>query len=123
MIRNLPEIFGSRSGSKGTHTSRTIMLDELMTLLSAVPDSSPRAAYLAAIIEGNVLAKSTVSTRKCSAQRLSELYLLDPNAPLFRVLRRMWEVDAAARPILALLCALARDPLLRATSKCSIALC
>ena len=98
------------------------MLDELTTLLSAVPDSSPRATYIAAIVEDNVLGKSTVSTRKLSAQRLSELYILDPNAPLFRVLRRMWETDAAGRPLLALLCALARDPLLRATAPPVLAL-
>ena len=121
-ISNLPENFGFRSGSKGTHTSRTIMLDELTALLSAVPDASPRAAYLAAIIEDNVLAKSTVSTRKLSAQRLSELYILEPHAPLFRVLRRLWEVDANGRPLLALLCALARDPLLRASASPVLAL-
>jgi hypothetical protein len=120
--RNLPEAAGFRSGSKGTHTSRTIMLDELTTLLAAVPDASPRAAYIGAIAEDNVLAKSTVSTRKLSAQRLSELYILDPNAPLFRVLRRLWEVDASGRPLLALLCALARDPLLRATAAPVLAL-
>jgi hypothetical protein len=114
-LRHLPETFGFRSGSKGTHTSRTIMLNELTTLLSAVSNASPRADYVAAIVDDNVLAKSTVSTRKLSAQRLSELYILDPISPLFRVLRRLWDVDGAARPLLALLCALGRDPLLRAT--------
>jgi hypothetical protein len=60
-ISNLPENFDFRSGSKGTHTSRTIMLDELTTLLSAVSDASPRVAYIAAIVEDNVLAKNTFS--------------------------------------------------------------
>jgi len=92
------------------------MLGELTTLLSAVTDSSPRAAYIAAIVEDNVLAKTTVANRKLSAQRLSELYIIDSNAPLFRVLRRLWDVDTAGRPLLALLCAMARDPLLRATA-------
>ena len=120
---DLPEKFGFRSGNKGTHTSRTIMLDDLAKLLSAVPESSPRTAYFAAIVDENVLGKSTVSTRKLSAQRLSELYILDPQAPLFRVLRRLWDTDIAGRPLLALLCALARDPLLRATAAPVLALC
>jgi hypothetical protein len=37
-------------------------------------------------------------------------------------LRRFWQDDAAGRPLLALLCALARDPLLRATSEPVLAL-
>ncbi len=93
------------------------MLDELSTLLEAVPADAGRTDYLAAIIEHNALGKQTAATRKLTAQRLSELYVLDPNAALFRVLRRFWQVDAAGRPLLALLCSLARDPLLRATAE------
>ena len=40
-IDRLPErqasLWGFRSGDRGTHTSRTIMLDELSQLLDAVP--------------------------------------------------------------------------------------
>lgn len=103
-------------GDKGTHTSRTIMLDELSTLLETLPSEASRADYLAAVIEHNVLGKQTAATRKLTAQRLSELYVLDPNIALFRVLRRFWQDETAGRPLLALLCSLARDPLLRATA-------
>ena len=113
----VPPQFGFRSGDKGTHTSRTIMLDELSTLLESLPAEAGRADYLAAIIEDNALGKQTAATRKLTAQRLSELYVLDPNVALFRVLRRFWQDDAAGRPVLALLCSLARDPLLRATAE------
>ena len=93
------------------------MLDEISTLLDTLAPDAGRADYLAAIIEHNALSKQTAATRKLTAQRLSELYVLDPNAPLFRVLRRFWRDDTAGRPLLALLCALARDPLLRATAE------
>ena len=113
----LPQHFGFRSGDKGTHTSRTVMFDELSILMDGLAADVGRAEYLAAIIEHNILGKQTAATRKLTAQRLSELYILDPSAPLFRVLRRFWQDDVAGRPLLALLCALARDPLLRATAE------
>lgn len=107
---------GLRFGDKGTHTSRTIMLAELADLLAAVPDSATREDYATAIVHDNVLGKLTASTRRLTNQRLGELYGLDPKIPIFRVLRRLWAIDAAGRPLLALLCALGRDPLLRATA-------
>lgn len=91
------------------------MLAELGAVLAAVPGPVGRAAYAEAIIEGNCLQKPTTSTRRLSYQRLSELYAFDPVVPLFRVMRRLWSSDEASRPQLALLAALARDPLLRAS--------
>ncbi|MFO1477608.1 MAG: hypothetical protein U1F98_13275 [Verrucomicrobiota bacterium] len=117
MLNVLSSQFGFRSGDKGTHTSRTIMLDELSALLESLPMEASRADYLAAIVEHNTLGKQTAATRKLTAQRLRELYVLDPNVALFRVLRRFWQDDAPGRPLLALLCALSRDPLLRATAE------
>lgn len=107
---------GFRFGDKGTHTSRTIMLAELGDLLAAVPPESAASAYEAAVVIDNVLGKSTTATRRLTRQRLTELYGLDPRIPLFRVLRRVWAVDEAGRLLVAFLCALARDPLLRATA-------
>lgn len=113
---------GFRLGDKGTHTSRTIMLADLTELLGAVPVGSDRKAYEAAAVGDNALGKSTAATRRLTIQRLTELYGLDPRIPLFRVLRRLWAVEEAARPLLALLCALARDPLLRLTTPAVLAL-
>lgn len=107
---------GCRFGDRGTHTSRTIMLTELTDLLAAVPADAHRDAYASSIVEENVLGKQTTATRRLSNQRLGELYGLDRSLPVFRVLRRLWLVDGPGRPLLALLCALARDPLLRATA-------
>lgn len=110
------ERFGFRTGDKGTQTSRTIMLAELSTLLDSCPPDSNRSAYVAAAVDENVLGKRTAATRKLTVQRLSELYCLDSAEPLFRVLRDLWFRDREGRPLVALLCALARDPLLRATA-------
>lgn len=108
--------FGFRVGDKGTHTSRTMMLAELTALLAHVPPESPRDQYAGAITDENVLRKPTGSTRKLTNQRLGELYCLDPSMPLFRILRLYWRADELGRPLLALLTALARDPLLRASA-------
>jgi len=110
------EGIGFRFGSIGTHTSRTIMLEELRIVIAATPPDAKRGDYAAAIVEGNCLSKPTRSTRRLTNQRLGELYGLDPSIPLFRVLRRLWALDTPVQPLLALLAALARDPLLAATA-------
>ena len=117
----LVSLWGFRSGERGTHTSRTIMLDELSQLLDAVPGEASRRDYAQAVTEGNCLGKRTAATRKHSLQRLTELYGLDTRLLLFRVLKRLWGRHASSRPLLALLLALARDPLLRATARAVVA--
>jgi len=91
------------------------MLTELGQALDAVSPDATRAAYAQAIIDENVTGKRTASTRALTNQRLGELYALDPSVTVFRAFRRCWDSDPQGRPLLALLCALARDPLLRAT--------
>jgi len=113
---HLPERFGFKAGAKGAHTSRTMMLAELTDLLRAHPEQTTTPdQFRTSINIDNILGKRTLATRKLTFQRLSELYGLDPALPIFRVLRRLWESDRAGRPMLALLVAYARDPLLRAT--------
>ena len=113
---------GLRFGDRGVHTSRTIMLTELGDLFAVVPPDGARGDYAAAIVDENVLGKATIATRRWTNQRLGELYALDPRVAIFRVLRRLWLVDAPGRPLLAMLCALARDPLLRSTAPAVLAL-
>ena len=43
-------IWGFRSGDRGTHTSRTIMLDELTHLLDAAPGEATRDDYANAVM-------------------------------------------------------------------------
>lgn len=108
-----PDVFGFRAGAASVHTSRTMMLAELSLVFEHVGQNAKTDDYLAAIIEHNILGKPTQTTRQRSAQRLVELYALDPNRAVFRLLRHFWTADLAARPMLALLAAAARDPLLR----------
>ncbi len=114
--------FGFRSGEKGTHTSRTMMLAELSSLLVTVPENGGREEYRAAIIDGNCLGKTTAATRRLTNQRLAELYSLDKNVPIFRVMRGLWGKDESSHALLALLTCLARDPLLLATAPSIISL-
>jgi hypothetical protein len=99
-----------------------MMLEELSAVLDATDIAGKRDDYTTAIIEANCLAKPTTATRRLSNQRLSELYALDPTVPIFRILRNLWTVDQTGRPLLALLVALARDPLLRATAPAILSL-
>ena len=116
------EEVGFRFGNRGTHTSRTMMLVELGAVLDVTGDTAERDDYRSAIIDGNCLSKATAATRRLSSQRLSELYGLDPKLPLFRVLRRLWNIDRENHPRLALLAAIARDPLLAASASSIIPL-
>ena len=116
LTRRQEALWGFRSGDRGTHTSRTIMLNDLSHLLNAVPREANRGDYVEAVITHNCLGKRTAATRKISLQRLTELYALRRDVILFHVLRILWERDEASRPLLALLMTLARDPLLRVTA-------
>ena len=119
-INRLPpshlSLWGFRLGNRGTHTSRTIMLNELSLLLHAVPGEATRKDYADAVIIQNCLGKHTVATRKLSLQRLTELYALEPAVILFRVLRDLWARNQSSQSLMALLLALARDPLFRLTA-------
>jgi len=99
-----------------------MMLAELSELLAAMPADAGREDYATAVVEENVLGKQTVSNRRLTNQRLGELYGLDSRIAVFRVLRRLWDFDEAGRPLIALLCALARDPLLRASAPAVVGL-
>lgn len=107
---------GFRTGAKGTHTSRTIMFDELEVLLRSTKAEAGRKDYAGAIIEMNCLGKPTAASRRLTNQRLGEVYALDPAVPVFRILRRLWDLDPSGRRLLTVLCALARDPLLAVTA-------
>jgi len=92
------------------------MLSELAALFSACPEEATREEMLEAIVGDNALGKATTSTRRLTAQRLSELYGLDRDIPIYRGFRRYWDASPDGQELLALLAALARDPLLRSTA-------
>ncbi|HSH77480.1 MAG TPA: hypothetical protein VLA19_02990 [Herpetosiphonaceae bacterium] len=108
--------FGFAVDPGGTHTSRTMMLAGLRLLLAACPPSAIYQEYRSAIADDNVLLKSTATTRLRTLRGLRELYALDRHILLFRALRELWNDSVAEQPLLALLCAAARDPLLRTSA-------
>ena len=110
------ETFGFKFSSGGAHISRTMMLTELGTVFADVPKGSGAADYRDAILQRNVLGKTTDSTRRESLRRLRELYALDEATAIFGLLRKLHTVDTASLPLLAVQVAWARDPLLRATT-------
>jgi len=112
---NHPEIIaGEQSG--GANTSHTIVIAALTTLLESVDRHAPADAYAAAVLEDNVLGKETTGSRKRTFRYLRELYILRPDSVLFRALRDLWTDDPAGQPLLAGLCALARDGSFRASA-------
>ncbi len=110
------ESFGFKFSSGGEHNSRTMMLAELAAVLAAVPFGSAVADYREAILQRNALGKATDSTRKESLRRLRELYALDEAKPIFGLLRKLYAIDAASLPLLAVQVVWARDSLFRATT-------
>ena len=105
---------GDASG--GANTSHTIEVEALAALLAEIPKDGEFVDYQRAALEGNALSKRTEGARRRTFRYLRELYVLRPDSILFRALRDLWPDDPPARPLLAGLCALARDPVFRASS-------
>lgn len=101
----------------GPSTSQTIMVSSLQCLFAEVPSDAAPVAYRIAVMEENVLGKETTSGREWAFRQLRRFYALDPQYLLFRALRDLWEDDNTGQPLLAVLCALARDPVLRASAE------
>lgn len=108
--------FGLVAGPSGPHSSRTMTLDDLRVVLNAVPADAEFAGYQHAVVDENLLGKTTESNRRGSLRRIRELYTLDRATPLFRVFRSLWGKNPASQPLLAFLVAYSRDPLLRSTA-------
>jgi hypothetical protein len=99
------------------HVSLTMMLTELTSLIDYIGDSNaPKQRYVTAIVEENCLAKRTEKNRAITTRLLVEFYTLDIRKLLFRALLFFWQRDPSGRPLLALICAYARDTLLRASA-------
>jgi len=111
-----PEIVpGDRSG--GATTSHTIVVPALQLLLAKVGSRAAASDYEQAVLDDNVLGKSTSGSRRRTLRYLRELYILRKNSLLFRALGDLWSDDPAGQPLLAGLCALARDAVFRASAQ------
>lgn len=115
-IPKIASKYGLSDSAVGAHSGRTMMLSELTLLLDAGAPDAGYADLRSLVVQDNVLLKKTASSRVEAFRRLRSLYGLETGLIVWRVLRELWLVDASERPLLALLCALGRDALLRATA-------
>ena len=92
------------------------MLDELRALLASCGPDATRDDYLAAIHNDNCLGQAHGGDSE-NLESASFGVICDSTRRCFcfRIMRRCWYADRAGQPVLALLLALARDPLLRAS--------
>lgn len=109
--------FGIKLDQRGAHSSRTLMLTEIASLLHATPRNSTAEVYRDAIVAQNVLNKATTATRIESYERLSVLYGLSTCPPIHSIYRSLVEIDPASLPLLSFLLAWGRDSQLRGTTE------
>jgi hypothetical protein len=108
---------GFKFGKNGAHSARSMMIEELSLLLFSCPENATREDYNKDIVEFNILHKPTEKSRKLTYRHLVDLYGISLDIPLFKVLRKWWELSDDSCAILALQLAVARDPLLRGSAE------
>ncbi|MFC3034462.1 hypothetical protein ACFOEE_18300 [Pseudoalteromonas fenneropenaei] len=108
---------GFKFGKNGAHAARSMMNEELKLLFSVHGANATKEQYEHAIVDGNILHKPTTNSRKLTYRHLLDLYSLDSSVVIFRQFRGYWALDEKAQDVLALQLAIARDPLLRASSE------
>jgi hypothetical protein len=109
------EPLGFRYAPGGVHLSKTMMLAELHAVMDGAAAPHP-AEVERAVITDNILAKPTGKARRLALAHLTTLYGITRALPVQAVALRLWQRSPSGRPLLALLCALAREPLLRDTA-------
>ncbi len=113
---NTKNIFGFTDKKGSVLTKRTMMYNELVTVLDYVCDIETGVEdFKNAIIDDNCTGKRSGATRNYTYSYLKNLYGLDPSVLIFRALRYFWQRDIKARPLLAFLCAFSRDSILKET--------
>jgi len=109
--------FGFSLEKGGAHIARSMMLNEIRQLLAFFDDrTASKADYITAIKTNNCLGKPSGKSRDLAARHLIDLYSLDSEIPIFRTLKYFWSKDEKGQPLLALLCAYARDAVLRTSA-------
>jgi hypothetical protein len=107
-------VSGDLSG--GATTSHTIVIPALQRLMATGGSFDDPAAIERVVIDENVLGKETMAARRRTLRYLKELYVLRADSVLFRALQDLWNDEPAGQPLLACLCAMARDSVYRASS-------
>lgn len=107
------EDLGFSASLSGGHIGRSMMFLEMRNLVISLPQTVTKDELSKAIVDENILGKPTLSSRKESLGRLTQLYGMDPSKVLFRVLWTLGHDDADSLAQLCLVCAYSRDPQLR----------
>jgi len=117
MVKSKTEIleeFGFTYKKSGVHTKRTMMSNDLRTLLEYIPEETASLEdYRRCIIEDNCLGKRSGVTRKLSADYLANLYILNKNILIFKAFYYFWKRDDSSHEQLCLLSSYVRDGVLR----------
>jgi len=112
-MSNTVETLGFSSAALGGHAARSMMLQEMSTLVRVMPPSVRKDEFVRAILEDNILEKPTLVSRQKSLRYLAELYDLEQSHALFRIFWALSHMESDSLPQLCLVCAYARDPQLR----------
>lgn len=101
--------FGFANQEGGAHTSRTMMLREMTTLLRESVHDFTLEDYKSLIVEQNILDKPTRSSSIKTLKFLTQLYGLSVDLTLFRVFRTLSDENPESIPQLAFTLAYCRD--------------
>ncbi|HCS52262.1 hypothetical protein [Rubinisphaera sp.] len=107
------ESFGFRFGDGGTHLARTMMFDDVARVLQELGPCPNKEQVVNAVDRENLLGKPSGEARRLATRHLVRLYSFDRTEIIYRALTFLWERCPDSQRLLALLCAYARDPLLR----------
>ncbi|MDC3224788.1 hypothetical protein OAU26_07635 [Mariniblastus sp.] len=113
--QRISEELGFCFDTGGTHLARTMMFDDLTEVFDVCGTSATKEAVIQAVDEENCLGKPSGKARRLAARHLVKLYGFEDKLVIYRALAYLWSRDEGSRPVLALLCAYARDAVLRSS--------
>jgi len=95
------------------HSRRSISVNDVRLLFASTKPTLSYEEIRQLVIDNNILGKGTYSSRQGILRCLREFYGLNSDILVYSALRFFWHYDIEEQPLLALLCAAARDPILR----------
>jgi hypothetical protein len=114
---DVPKSLGFIGEPVGTHSSRTIMFAELSSLLASTGPQVSYAELQDLAVNHNAVQKASATGRAKTFRHLREFYGLNIQLPVYSAMRHLWDPREDERPLLAMLCACARDPVLRESAE------
>ena len=108
--------YGLIAKRRATLSMTTILFGEASRLFAMSRPDTPYEELQRLVVEENALLKRTESSRRRVFRALREFYGLRQPIPVYRIARELWEEAPAEQPLVAMLCCLAREPLLRSTA-------